>query len=73
LSQRYWWHICNFAQANAESKNCKRATKPTLHPKLCQRASKANSREREILKNFQRFKKIKNADTRAVTDNKKVK
>ncbi len=27
--QSIWWYICNFAQTNPQTKNCKRATKPT--------------------------------------------
>jgi len=32
---------------------------PTLQPKLCQRACKANAKEKLFLKNFQRFQKTK--------------
>jgi hypothetical protein len=39
--------------------------KPTHRPKLCQRACKANPKEKLILKNFQRFKKNKTPDTQA--------
>jgi len=38
---------------------------PTLKPKLCQRACKANSPKEIVLKNLPTLKKIKNADTRA--------
>jgi hypothetical protein len=29
FNQRFWWHICKTAQANAIAKFCKRATKST--------------------------------------------
>ena len=38
---------------------------PTLQPKLCQRACKANAQREIVLKKFADTKKIKNADTRA--------
>lgn len=38
---------------------------PTLQPKLCQRACKANTPRKIVLKNLPTLKKIKNADTRA--------
>jgi len=38
---------------------------PTLQPKLCQRASKANAPREIVLKNLPTLKKIKNADKRA--------
>jgi len=38
---------------------------PTLQPKLCQRACKANAPREIVLKNLPTLKKIKNADTRA--------
>jgi len=37
--------------------------KPTLQPKLCQRACKANAPSGIVLKNLPTLKKIKNADT----------
>jgi len=39
--------------------------KPTLQPKLCQRACKVNAPRVIVLKNLPTLKKIKNADTRA--------
>ena len=41
---------------------------PTLQPKFCQRACKANAPREIVLKNLPTLKKIKNADTRADTD-----
>ncbi|OFX35259.1 MAG: hypothetical protein A2X08_07415 [Bacteroidetes bacterium GWA2_32_17] len=38
---------------------------PTLQPKLCQRACKANAPKKIVLKNLPTLKKIKNADTQA--------
>jgi len=38
---------------------------PTLQPKLCQRACKANAPREIVLKNLPTLKKIKNADKRA--------
>jgi hypothetical protein len=45
---------------------------PTLQPKLCQRASKANALREIVLKNLPTLKKIKNADARADTKDRKV-
>ncbi len=46
---------------------------PTLQPKLCQRACKANTPKEIVLKNLPTLKKIKNADTRAETDRQESK
>jgi len=45
---------------------------PTLQPKLCQRACKANA-GRNCLKKLPTLKKIKNADTRADTEKQESK
>ncbi len=44
---------------------------PTLQPKLCQRACKANAPREIVLKNVPPLKKIKNADTQAVKKERK--
>ena len=46
---------------------------PTLQPKLCQRACKANAPREIALKNLPTLKKIKNADTRADTERQESK
>jgi len=45
---------------------------PTLQPKLCQRACKANASREIVLKNLPTLKKTKNDDTQP-TEKKKVK
>ncbi len=47
--------------------------KPSLHPKLCQRACNANAPSEIVLKNLPTLKKIKNADTQANTDRQESK
>jgi hypothetical protein len=44
---------------------------PTLQPKLCQRACKANAPIEIVLKNLPTLKKIKNADTQSDRKEKK--
>lgn len=46
---------------------------PTLQTKLCQRACKANAKEKLFKKNSQTFKKIKNTATQADTDRQESK
>jgi hypothetical protein len=46
---------------------------PTLKPKLCQRACKANAKEKLFLKNSLPLKKIKNANTQADTERQESK
>jgi hypothetical protein len=43
---------------------------PTLQPKLCQRACKANAPRKIVLKNLPTLKNIKNANAQADTDRK---
>ena len=51
--------------ANAFASTLPKPHEPTLQPKLCQRACKANAPNEIVLKNLPTLKKIKNADARA--------
>ena len=52
-------------KANTFASTLPKPHEPTLQPKLCQRACKAITPKKIVLKNLPTLKKLKNSDTQA--------